>query len=653
MRYDDLYISAAAHRLPGRVAVADAVAAGLCDAAVARRTGLREISVADGEPPAEMAAAAARAALRASGHGPHDIDLVLHADVYYQGHDLWPPASYVQRAAVGNRCPAVEVRQMSNGGMAALELAAGYLRGTGGTAALLTTGDWFGPPGFDRWRSDPGTVYADGGTALVLSRRPGFAALRSLATVSDPDLEGLHRGDDPFGQAPFSHRPAVDLAAHKDDFVAVHGISYCVNRVSAGQEEALKRALADADTELAEIDWFVLPHLGLRRLTAAYLRPWGWTPRSPPGPGRGRSGTWARATSTRGWPSSPRPGGCGRGSAACWPASARGSPGRSRWSTCWPRPRSATPPPDSPTPRPAGPVRPTRAADRPTRPAPRPRATPQRPHHRGRTAMPPAIGRRALLGAGAALGSAAVLGPAAGTAAAAPEPPQRPGPHPGGPATVTTVTPDDPRYPELVTGVNQRWVGTPGRIRLPRSTAEVVTAVREAVRAGQRISVRGGGHSLADLVYRPEVETVIDLSALDRVGYDPARRAFEVGAGATLLNVYDTLYKNWGVTIPGGLCYSVGVGGHVSGGGFGLLSRAHGLTVDHLEAIEVVVVDADRTVRPVIATREPGDPARDLLWAYSGGGGGSFGVITRYWFRTPAGPGTTPAGCWSPRPARC
>ncbi|WP_327676523.1 ketoacyl-ACP synthase III family protein [Kitasatospora sp. NBC_00458] len=275
MRYDDLYISAAAHRLPGRVAVADAVAAGLCDAAVARRTGLREISVADGEPPAEMAAAAARAALRASGHGPHDIDLVLHADVYYQGHDLWPPASYVQRAAVGNRCPAVEVRQMSNGGMAALELAAGYLRGTGGTAALLTTGDWFGPPGFDRWRSDPGTVYADGGTALVLSRRPGFAALRSLATVSDPDLEGLHRGDDPFGQAPFSHRPAVDLAAHKDDFVAVHGISYCVNRVSAGQEEALKRALADADTELAEIDWFVLPHLGLRRLTAAYLRPWG------------------------------------------------------------------------------------------------------------------------------------------------------------------------------------------------------------------------------------------------------------------------------------------------------------------------------------------------------------------------------------------
>ncbi|MFC8450417.1 ketoacyl-ACP synthase III family protein [Kitasatospora sp. NPDC057223] len=287
MRYEDVYIASAADRLPGRIRVADAVADGLCDPKVARSTDLQSVSVAPGEAPAELAAAAARTALGASGHGPHDIDLILHADVYYQGHDLWAPASYVQRVAVGNRCPAVEIRQMSNGGMAALELAAGFLAGSGGTAALLTTGDRFGAPGFDRWKSDPGTVYADGGTALVLSRRTGFAALRSLATVSDADLEGLHRGDDPAGAAPFSHRPRVDLDAHKQDFVAAHGISYCVSRVSAGQQEALKRALADADAELADIDWFVLPHFGLRRLTSSFLRPWGVSPEATTWP-------WAR-----------------------------------------------------------------------------------------------------------------------------------------------------------------------------------------------------------------------------------------------------------------------------------------------------------------------------------------------------------------------
>ncbi|WP_131766947.1 ketoacyl-ACP synthase III family protein [Candidatus Protofrankia californiensis] len=275
MRYHEVFVAAAASRLPARETVADAVADGRCDARVARSTGLVSVSVANGEHPAEMAARAAATALRASGHDPGEIDLILHADVYYQGQDLWPPAAYVQRVAVGNRCPAVEVRQMSNGGMVALELAAGYLSGTGGTAALLTTGDRFAAPGFDRWRSDAGTLYADGGTALVLSRRGGFAVLRALATVADSDLESMHRGDDPFGTAPFSRRPRVDLDAHKRDFVAAYGLSFSLERVTAAQNEVLKQVLADAGCELHDIDHFVLPHFGLRRLTTGYLRRWG------------------------------------------------------------------------------------------------------------------------------------------------------------------------------------------------------------------------------------------------------------------------------------------------------------------------------------------------------------------------------------------
>ncbi|WP_420708863.1 BBE domain-containing protein [Streptomyces sp. NRRL S-378] len=89
------------------------------------------------------------------------------------------------------------------------------------------------------------------------------------------------------------------------------------------------------------------------------------------------------------------------------------------------------------------------------------------------------------------------------------------------------------------------------------------------------------------------------------------------------------------MTLPGGVCHSVGAGGHVSGGGYGLLSRDFGLVVDHLYAVEVVVPGAGGRPRTVVATREPGDPHRELWWAHTGGGGGNFGLITRYWFRTP------------------
>ncbi|EWC63334.1 hypothetical protein UO65_1332 [Actinokineospora spheciospongiae] len=267
-----LYLAGCGTWLPPPVAAATAVAEGRFDPRLARSTEVVSVAVAGAESAPEMAAMAAGVALRRSGCGPADIDLVLHASFFHQGHDLWAPASYVQRVAVGNRCPALEVGQVSNGGMGALELAAAYLAAAPGrSAALVTTGDKFCPPGFDRWHSDPGTVYADGGTAVVLSRRGGFARLRSLVTVSDPELEGMHRGDDPFGDTPFSHRPSVDLDACKRGFLATAGTSFAVARVGAGQATALKRALAEAGAELGDVARVVLPHLGRRRLQAAYF----------------------------------------------------------------------------------------------------------------------------------------------------------------------------------------------------------------------------------------------------------------------------------------------------------------------------------------------------------------------------------------------
>ncbi|QNE21182.1 FAD-binding oxidoreductase [Kribbella qitaiheensis] len=247
--------------------------------------------------------------------------------------------------------------------------------------------------------------------------------------------------------------------------------------------------------------------------------------------------------------------------------------------------------------------------------------------------------RSVLFGAAAAAvgGVTATAAQTGTTAAAAPVVPAT-----GVPAGAK-IRPGDPRYRELSRGNNQRFVSQPDYIRMITSAEDAEHAVREAVQAGKRVSIRGGGHCFSDFVCNPEIEVVLDVSQLTRVYYDQVRRAFAVEAGARLMNVYESLFKGWNVTIPGGICYSVGVGGHISGGGYGLLSRAHGLTVDHLYAVEVVTVGANGKVRTVVATREPNDPNRDLWWAHTGAGGGNFGVVTKYWFRSPGAKGSNPS----------
>ena len=281
MRVENIYLRGTGVCLPPRLRVEDAVAAGDCPARTAAATGVASVAVSADDSAAELAVGAARTALERSGAGAEDIDLILHADTYHQGQDLWPVASYIQREALGsgNSASAVEIRQMSNGGMAALELATGYLSAMPGRCeALLTTGDRFCEPGIDRWRTDPGTPYADGGTALVLSRRTGFARLRSLSLFADPDLEPLHRGEDPFTKAPFGHRIPVDFEEAKRAFVGRVGMSYAITRAHAGQQKVIKEALADADLELSEAEWVLLPHFGQRRLRAIYHRPFGIDP---------------------------------------------------------------------------------------------------------------------------------------------------------------------------------------------------------------------------------------------------------------------------------------------------------------------------------------------------------------------------------------
>ena len=206
------------------------------------------------------------------------------------------------------------------------------------------------------------------------------------------------------------------------------------------------------------------------------------------------------------------------------------------------------------------------------------------------------------------------------------------------------VGPDDPRYADLVRrGYNKRFASKPDYVRLVGSTEQVADAVQDAVRDGLRFAVRSGGHCLEGFVADPAVRVVIDTSLMTGVYYDPEMAAFAVEAGTTLGEVYRKLFLGWGVTIPAGETPDLGVGGHVLGGAFGFLCRQHGLAADHLYGVEVVVVDEAGTARSVVATRESSDPNRELWWAHTGGGGGNFGAVTRYWFRSPGARGTDPA----------
>ena len=214
------------------------------------------------------------------------------------------------------------------------------------------------------------------------------------------------------------------------------------------------------------------------------------------------------------------------------------------------------------------------------------------------------------------------------------------------------MAPGDPLYRDLqLRGYNRRLVGTPDRVFVVNDTDQVVDAVDAVVASGEKLAVRSGGHCVEGIVDDPAVRCVIDLGQMDSVYYDRHRRAFAVEAGATLGRVYRALDMSWGVTLPGGSCTDVGMGGHVTGGGFGPLSRLHGQISDHLYAVETVVVDEHGKARAVTATREADDPQRDLWWAHTGGGGGNFGVATKFWFRSRDGRGDDPALLLPKRPS--
>jgi FAD/FMN-containing dehydrogenase len=158
---------------------------------------------------------------------------------------------------------------------------------------------------------------------------------------------------------------------------------------------------------------------------------------------------------------------------------------------------------------------------------------------------------------------------------------------------------------------------------------DVQAAVRFAAANRMLLSVRGGSHHIAGNAVA-EGGLMIDLSGMRAIGIDAARRSARVGPGALLAD-FDREAQAHGLATPLGINSTTGVAGLTLGGGFGWLSRRHGMTIDNLLAARIVT--ADGIVREVSATSEP-----ELFWALRGGGG-NFGVVTSFEFRLhPVGP---------------
>ncbi len=160
-------------------------------------------------------------------------------------------------------------------------------------------------------------------------------------------------------------------------------------------------------------------------------------------------------------------------------------------------------------------------------------------------------------------------------------------------------------------------------------TADVVRAVNLARDHKLILAVRGGGHNIAGNALCND-GLVVDLSQMKAATVDPGAKRVTVEGGATLADL-DAATQRYGLATPLGINSTTGVAGLTLGGGFGWLSRKYGLTIDNLESAEVVTASGE--VVRASATDHP-----DLFWALRGGGG-NFGVVTRFVFRLhPVGP---------------
>lgn len=193
------------------------------------------------------------------------------------------------------------------------------------------------------------------------------------------------------------------------------------------------------------------------------------------------------------------------------------------------------------------------------------------------------------------------------------------------------------KYRRIWNGLADR---RPAAIVRACSVDDVKKTVRIAAERGALLAVRGGGHSLPGLSTCDD-GIVLDLSSMNSVVVDSLDRTAEVAGGA-LLGHMDEAGARSGLVTPAGVISHTGVAGLTLGGGMGWLSRRLGLTIDNLLGAEIVTADGQ-----LLWASKDSEP--DLFWAIRGGGG-NFGIVTKFKFRMhPLEPLTVGFWVYSPR----
>ncbi len=182
------------------------------------------------------------------------------------------------------------------------------------------------------------------------------------------------------------------------------------------------------------------------------------------------------------------------------------------------------------------------------------------------------------------------------------------------------LRPSDPNYARSLPAANKRTQLSPS-LRAICKTEHAVAVMVDWVRTNNlSFAIRCGGHSYEGL--SQSVDVAIDVRGLNRIVVDKTAGLVTVGSGVSLFEIYQAVAAQ-GLALQAGSCPTVGISGHLTGGGHGLLARSHGLTCDTLQHVKMVDWQA-RTLQ-ASATSEP-----DLFWACRGGGGGSFGIATEF-----------------------
>lgn len=182
------------------------------------------------------------------------------------------------------------------------------------------------------------------------------------------------------------------------------------------------------------------------------------------------------------------------------------------------------------------------------------------------------------------------------------------------------VQPGDDGYEDARRVYNQNIDRSPSLVFMCADTADVIAGVNYARQQGLDLSIRGGRHNVAGFGTN-DGGVVLDLRHMNNVHVDPEQKVAWVGGGATWGDVDHAAWP-FGLATPGGILSTTGVGGLGLGGGFGHLTRRFGLVADNFRSLDVVT--AEGTLVHASADENP-----DLFWALRGGGG-NFGVVTRF-----------------------